>query len=558
MARNKTINRKTLPLLAAAAGCVMAGSARAGYTINTLATFNGSISGQEPVGALTLLGNTLYGTTAEGGASYSGNVFSVPLTGGTPTTLASFNSSNGGRFTEAGVTLSGNTLYGTSSQGGAYGFGDIFSVPVTGGSLTPLATFNGSNGEYPNSGLIVSGNTLYGTTDGGGANGSGTVFSVPVSGGSPTTLATFILAKGDQPNGLTLSGNVLYGTAYDGGASGYGIVFSVPVTGGSPTTLATFNYSNGAYPEAGVILSGSTLYGTTRSGGANGDGTVFSLPVTGGLLTTMASFNGSNGSNPIAGLTLSGNTLYGTTSGGGASSSGTIFSIPVSGGSLTTVAAFNSINGRYSGATLIQSGTTFYGTTEEGGSSYGNVFSLAYNHAVLSSTTPANFGNQVGSLHVNGSHGSYVPANASFAPTSTGYLAVSGFNPSTDGEIYALEITDSIPASLAADLADAANEINAGTYTGYTITASTTDPLTILNNGYDFYITITNDTLGTGSPYFGFDFTQLNGTNDTLSVTVVAAVPEPASVGLMALGSLTLLHRRRRGPGYGTSVVKAE
>ena len=155
-------------------------------------------------------------------------------------------------------------------------------------------------------------------------------------------------------------------------------------------------------------------------------------------------------------------------------------------------------------------------------------------------------GAQVGSLYVNGSHGSYVSANASFAATPTGYLAVTGFNPSTDSASYAIEITDSTPASLAADLADAANEINAGTYTGYTITASTTDPLTILNNGYDFYITITNDTLGTGSPYFGFDFTQLNGTSDTLRVTAAAAVPEPASLSLIAIGSLALLRRRRR------------
>ena len=46
-------------------------------------------------------------------------------------------------------------------------------------------------GLAPTPALTLSGSTLYGTTIGGGANGEGTVFSVPVTGGSPTTLATF-------------------------------------------------------------------------------------------------------------------------------------------------------------------------------------------------------------------------------------------------------------------------------------------------------------------------------------------------------------------------------
>jgi hypothetical protein len=126
---------------------------------------------------------------------------------------------------------------------------------------------------------------------------------------------------------------------------------------------------------------------------------------------------------------------------------------------------------------------------------------------------------------------------------------VSGFNPSTDTEVYALEITDSVPGNLAADLADATSEINAGTYSGYSVTASTTDPLSILGTGYDFYITITGDTLGTGSPYFGFDFTQLNSISDTLSVSgaAVTGVPEPTSLSLLAAGGIALLRRRRGG-----------
>ena len=104
--------------------------------------------------------------------------------------LASFNGSSNGAYPYAGLTLSGNTLYGTTYLGGANGKGEVFSIPAGGGTPTVLASFNGSNGAYPWGGLTSSGNTLYGTTEAGGANGDGEVFSVPVGGGSPTVLAS--------------------------------------------------------------------------------------------------------------------------------------------------------------------------------------------------------------------------------------------------------------------------------------------------------------------------------------------------------------------------------
>ena len=308
------------PLLLAIAACLLstAAAAQAGYVLTTLASLNGSNGGELGAG-LTLSGNTLYGTTASGGAYSQGTVFSVPITGGTPTVLASFNGSNG-EMLEAGLTLSGSTLYGTAYYGGAgysgangSGDGTVFSLPITGGTPTVLVSFNGPNGRYPSAGLILSGNTLYGTTENGGT--FGTVFSVPVTGGTPTVLASFTSngIDGAWPSaGLTLSGNTLYGTTSGGGAyGGYdGAVFSVPITGATPTVLASFNGSNGQSPLAGLTLSGNTLYGTTEYGGAGntgncgeltGDGTVFSVPITGGTPTVLASFNGSNGKGPCTG-----------------------------------------------------------------------------------------------------------------------------------------------------------------------------------------------------------------------------------------------------------------
>ena len=67
---------------------------------------------------------------------------------------------------------SGN-LFGTTSQGGTSGDGTVFEVAKGSGTITTLASFNGTNGANPYGGLIedTSGN-LFGTTSGGGSSGA--------------------------------------------------------------------------------------------------------------------------------------------------------------------------------------------------------------------------------------------------------------------------------------------------------------------------------------------------------------------------------------------------
>lgn len=67
----------------------------------------------------------------------------------TLTTLLSFSGSNGAE-PWGSLILSGSTLYGTTTSGGnlslngGYGFGTVFSVPVTGGTSHVLCSFNGN------------------------------------------------------------------------------------------------------------------------------------------------------------------------------------------------------------------------------------------------------------------------------------------------------------------------------------------------------------------------------------------------------------------------------
>ncbi len=327
-----------------------------GYT--DLYSFTGGNDGRNPDGTLLLSLNTLYGTTYYGGTNGNGAVFKVNTDGSGFANLHSFAAGSGsfphnytnseGACPEAGLVLSGNTLYGTAETGGSSGFGAVFKVNTDGSGFTNLHSFtNGSDGTIPE-GLLLSGSTLYGVACG-GDSGNCTVFKINTNGTGFTTLHRFT----GLSLGLALSGKTLYGI---GGSSSNGGVFAVNTDGTGFTYLYTNSAptSDGAEPmdNGGFILSGSTLYGTAYSGGTNGSGTVFAVNTNGTGFTTLYNFTATNpvtgahydGANPVAGLTLSGNTLYGTADYGGSAGDGTVFSISL-GLVVTTASLPNGTNG---------------------------------------------------------------------------------------------------------------------------------------------------------------------------------------------------------------------
>lgn len=144
----------------------------------------------------------------------------------------------GGLSPEAGLIIAGNTLYGTAYYGGSGGAGTIFAVNSDGTGFRVLHNFTApssewppinNDGAYPGAGLVLSGNTLYGTATEGGSAGRGVVFSISTDGTGFTTLHNFTGGSdGGRPeSGLTLSGSTLYGTTRYGGTSEQGTVFSL-------------------------------------------------------------------------------------------------------------------------------------------------------------------------------------------------------------------------------------------------------------------------------------------------------------------------------------------
>jgi uncharacterized repeat protein (TIGR03803 family) len=380
---SRSHSRRLAIFAAASLVAATAGRVEAGWTLNTLATFNNT-NGANPYGGVVMDGSgNLYGATNSGGASNNGTIFEVAQGSGAVTTLA-VSSSSSGANSYGGVVMDGaGNLYGTSTSGGANGVGTVFEVVQGSGVTTTLATFNTTNGANPYAGLIrdSSGN-LYGTTASGGANNAGTVFEIVHGSGVVTTLATFNTTNGANPYaGLMMdsSGN-LYGTTTFGGANNAGTVFEIVHGSGVVTTLATFNTTNGANPYSGVVMDAAgNLYGTANVGGANGVGTVFEVAHGTNFITTLASFD-ATGFSPFSGVVLdnAGN-LYGTAYAGGTFGYGTVYEVAQGSGVTTTLATFDGTNGARPYAGLLMDGTgNLYGTTLFGGASdAGTVFELS-------------------------------------------------------------------------------------------------------------------------------------------------------------------------------------
>src|SRR5208337_2337900 len=87
--------------------------------------------GYGPTGGMIFVGGKLYGTTQAGGASCCGTVFQlVAGKSGTwaETVLHSFTGGEDGAYPWAGLIFLNGRLYGTTSDGGSYGGGNVFRL----------------------------------------------------------------------------------------------------------------------------------------------------------------------------------------------------------------------------------------------------------------------------------------------------------------------------------------------------------------------------------------------------------------------------------------------
>lgn len=289
-------------------------------------------------------------------------------------------------------------LYGTTSQGGTYGYGTVFEL-TSAGAEKVLFSFKHGASSFPAGGVIADAKgNFYGVTAGATKTGkqkfcSGTVYELKTNGKKKMLFCFKDPGSGATPVGDLLKdaqGN-LFGTTSLGGMisffcpNGCGTVFEV-TPHHQETVLHYFigQGVDGSVPRAGLIQDAQgNFYGTTIFDGVYGGGTVFELSSSHyGVLYNFSNSGFSDGSSPMAPLLLDalGN-LYGTTGHGGTYGDGTVFKLTPQGVE-SVLHSFSQTDGQLPVAGLIQDAEgNLYGTTSSGGLyggnyGYGTVFKI--------------------------------------------------------------------------------------------------------------------------------------------------------------------------------------
>lgn len=363
-------------------------SAKAQPVYTNLHEFTGGVADGGLPGGLVSGGGTLFGATAQGGANGFGILYSIGTNGGNFNVLHNFTGEPDGAFPNEPL-VSGATLFSTTYQGGiTNNFGSIFKIGTNGTGYTVLRQFtNFPDAQQPIAGLVLGGETLYGVSLGGGTTNSGTVFKIDTNGASFAILRHFTNSlDGSQPRGrLLLIGATLYGTTASGGSNGLGTVFKLNTNGSGYSVIYHFPGAPGAaIPWTGLVSDGNTLYGTTTGGGTAGAGTVFALGTNGGGFTLLHSLTNSEGLSPQSPLTLNGSTLYGTALVQGTGSGGILFQVQTNGAGFLVLKNFkSSTTGANPKGQVVLNGKNIFGVNSAGSAGgAGSLYSLKLTPAI--------------------------------------------------------------------------------------------------------------------------------------------------------------------------------
>jgi uncharacterized repeat protein (TIGR03803 family) len=270
------------------------------WTETIVYNFTGGADGTAPYDGLAWNGSEIFGVSRGGTTNPNGsNVFQISGELYSSYTEQTIHSNNVGDIYNGDLLVDYATaqIFGTSPTGGAYKYGYVYSLTLTGGSYVFADIWDftgGADGAYPNGGLVGRAGDLFGTTQGGGESIGccGVLFELrQETAGDPLysdiTWNTFRGSPGDGSipvAGLDKDSNGnIWGTTSVGGLDNLGTIFELYP---DRTIVNDWHYeevysftggtTDGANPQSLLTEDkNGNLYGTTNSGGQENEGAVF-------------------------------------------------------------------------------------------------------------------------------------------------------------------------------------------------------------------------------------------------------------------------------------------
>ena len=213
----------------------------------------------------------------------------MPLAGGTPITLAVGYSTLASELTSANsIAVNSANVYfvhsGTEASCGtcnSFENGALLSVPIGGGTVTTLAS-----GQYAPVGVVVDSTNVY-WTNSNNLGSMGSVMQVPKSGGTPV-----ILASGQEgPWAIAVDATSVYWTSYESVGSA---LYKVPIGGGTIVPLMPLSLTQALFAgvaidgtNAYVTNMGTPCFFSDNAACGDVSGALLEVPLAGGPITIL-------------------------------------------------------------------------------------------------------------------------------------------------------------------------------------------------------------------------------------------------------------------------------
>ena len=315
------------------------------YVSGVISNISGKVGrGQQRI-ARPSAGNILFGVAREGGNAGYGLVWRWDPAQATAklTKVADFDMTSTGGYPEYGVITDGTNLYGSCSEGGGVvSAGTLWKLPVAGGALTIIYTFNANDSiGRPLGGVTLSSGELFGLSE--KSDGTRVLWKVNPNAASlpltPTIVYTFSATTDGKPTGTlaTGTGNNVFGALLDvAGGTGDGVFMYNLISAPTQITVPSAGFFQ-AVGEVYVSTAGAEIFASARTSTSRGSVFTWNRQSTGSLVN-VGTF-GSTATDPLlpTGTIVkgTGNIIYGTSQLGGDNDHGSVWKLT---GSTTTTA----------------------------------------------------------------------------------------------------------------------------------------------------------------------------------------------------------------------------